>query len=85
MLPIFVDMMMSFIAYMHNKGYAPSSMISTVSAISYFHKLKGLLEPAKNFIIAKLLTGAQNLGTMSGVRLPVTLLMLAQLINALLH
>ena len=36
-LPVSVAMM-GFIAYLH-KGYASSSMISTVSAIPYFHKL----------------------------------------------
>ena len=45
-LPVSVAMMMGFIAYMHNKGYAPSSMISMVSAISYFHKLNGFPDPA---------------------------------------
>ena len=48
-------------------------MISTVSAISYFHKLNGLPDPAKNCIIAKLLTGAQNLGTVFDVKLPETM------------
>ena len=66
-------MMMGFIACMHNKGYAPPAMISMVSAISYFHKLNGFPDPAKHFIIAKLLTEAQNLGTVSDVRLPVTM------------
>ena len=85
MLPVSVAMMMGCIAYMHNKGYAPSSMILMVSAISYFHKLNGFPDPAKNFIIAKLLTGAQNLGTVSDVRLPVTMPILVQLISALPH
>ena len=83
MLPVSFAMMMGFIVYMRNKGYAPSSVIFTVSAISYFHKLNGLPDPAKDFIIAKLLTGAQNLGTVSDVRLPVTMPILVQLISAL--
>ena len=67
MLPISVAMMMVFIAYMHNKGYAPSSMISTVSAISYFRTLNGFPDPAKNCIISKLLTGTQLISALPDV------------------
>ncbi|MEG7522171.1 MAG: hypothetical protein M3H12_03610, partial [Chromatiales bacterium] len=62
--------------------FAPASIISTVSAISYFHKINGFQDPAKNFIISKLLSGAQNLRAVPDVRLPVTLPILTQLVNA---
>ena len=82
-LPVSVAIMLLFVAHLHNAGYAPSSTISTVSAISYFHKVNGLHDPARNFIDSRLLLGAQKLGTRSDVRLPITLPFLAQLIRAL--
>ena len=81
-LPVSIPVLMGFIAYLHNDGYAPASIITTVSAISYFHKINGFADPARNFLISKLLTGAQNLRSVSDVRLPVTLPILAQLIRA---
>lgn len=46
-LPVSLSMMMIFIAYLHDTGLAPASIISTVSAISYFHKINGFQDPAK--------------------------------------
>ena len=74
--------MMFFIAHLHNTGLAPASIISYVSAISYFHKINGFQDPSKNFIISRLLLGAQKLRTVSDVRLPVTLPVLIKLVSA---
>ena len=38
-----------------------------VSAISYFHTINGFQDPAKSFIISRLLVGAHNLRTVSDV------------------
>ena len=73
---------MGFIAHLHNEGYAPASIITTVSAISFFHKVNGFQDPARNVLISKRLTGAQNLRSVSDVRLPITLPVLVQLIRA---
>ena len=78
-LPVSIPVLMGFIAYIHNEGYAPASIITTLSAMSY---VNGLQDPAKNFLISKLLTEAQNLRSVSDVRLPITLPILAQLIRA---
>ena len=69
-LPVSVAMLLLFVAHLHNTGLAPSAIISTESAISYFHKINGCQDPAKNFIISELLAGAQNLWTGSDIRLP---------------
>ena len=76
-------MLLHFVAHLHNTGLVPSSIISKESAISYFHKINGCQDPAKNFIISKLLAEAQNLRTGSDVRLSITLPILVQLIRAL--
>ncbi|KAK2188217.1 hypothetical protein NP493_140g04020 [Ridgeia piscesae] len=81
-LPVPIYIMMFFIAHLHNAGLAPASIISYVSAISYFHKINGFQDPAKSFIISRLLIGAQNLRTVSDVRLPITLPILTKLVTA---
>ena len=75
-----VAMIMGFIAYLHNAAYAPTSIISNISAISFFHKINGFRDPSRNVIVAKLLTGAHNLRSVADVRLPVTLPILLKLI-----
>ena len=80
-LPVAIPLIMGFIAHLHNTGLAPASIISTISAIAYFHKLNGYQDPSKNFIVSKMLTGAKNLCYVSDVRLPVTLPILTRLIQ----
>ena len=69
-LSMHIPVLMGSIAHLHNEGYAPASIITTVSASSYFHKVNGFQNPAKNphFQTTK--------------RLLVTLPILAQLIRA---
>ena len=82
-LPASVTTMLLFIAHLHAGGNAPSSIVSIVSAIAYFHKVNGFADPSKCFIVAKVLTGARNIGSVPGVRLPVTLPVLTRLVLAL--
>ena len=55
---------------------------SYLSAISYVHKLKGLRDPTKSFLIQKLLT-ALSRQRAADVRLPVTKPVLHQLVRSL--
>ncbi|RLJ22740.1 hypothetical protein DJ031_00315 [bacterium endosymbiont of Escarpia laminata] len=82
-MPVSMPMMLLFIAHLHATGSAPASIVSTVSAIAYFHKINGFADPSNCFLVAKLLAGARNLGAVPDVRLPVTLPVLARLIQAL--
>ena len=58
-------------------------MVSTVSAVAYFHKVNGFLDPSNAFIVNKLLAGARNVGAIPDVRLPVTLPILSRLVVAM--
>ena len=71
-------MVLLFIAHLYASGSAPASIVSTVSAVAYFHN-----SPSNCFMVSKLLAGARNLGTVPGVRLPVTLPVLSRLVHAL--
>ena len=53
-----------------------------MSAISYYHKLSGLKDPADTFIVHKLLQGARKLSPASDTRLPITKDILIRLINS---
>ena len=59
-----------------------STITSYLSAISYVHKLKGLLDPTKSFLIQKLLTALGRRQPV-GIRLPVTRPVLHELVRAL--
>ena len=82
-LPASVAIVLLFIAYLHAGGKAPSSIVSIVSVFAYFHKVNGFADPSKGFIVAKVLAGARNIGSVPDVRLPVILPVLTHLVLAL--
>ena len=71
-----------FITHLFSAKYASSTILSTVSAISYSHKIVGLADPADNFYIKKLLVGVQKSSGKVDSRKPIDLHMLAQLVHA---
>ena len=81
--PVLVPMVLLVIAHLYASGSAPASIVSTVSAVAYFHKINGFHDPSNCFMVSKLLAGARNLGTIPDVRLPVTLPVLSRLVHAL--
>ena len=66
-------MMLLFIAHLHAAGSAPASVVSTVSAVAYFHKINGIADPSHCFAVTKVLADVRSLGAVPDVRLPVTL------------
>ena len=70
----------SFIAFCFKKGYAASSITSSLSAISYIHKMKNLEDPTASFVVRKLLHGAAKLRPSHDQRAPVTKAILHQLV-----
>lgn len=71
-LPVSTEHLLLFIGYLHIEGYAPSTMLTYMSAISYVHKLKGLQDNTTEFVIQKALCGAMKLKPTSDPRLPIT-------------
>ena len=57
-LPVSVLMVLLFIAHLYASGSAPASIVSTVSAVAYFHKINGFHDPSNCFMVSKLLAGA---------------------------
>ena len=62
---------------------APSTVCSSISAISYIHKLNNQSDPTSTFLIRKILRGVSKLHSKSDTRLPITFPILNSLIQAL--
>ena len=82
-LPVSHTDILLYIAHLHQQKMAPSSISCQLSAISHFHKMKGLGDPCKHFLVIKAVTGTRNLTRSIDVRLPITRPMLRSLIDAL--
>ena len=67
------------------KGYAPSSITITISAISYVHKMHNLVDPTATFVVRKMLQGAAKLRSSGDQRAPVTTSVLYQLVSSTPH
>lgn len=74
-----------YLSHMHGKGYAPSTMATHTSAISFVHKLLGLPDISDHFLIQKALQGAKNCSPHGDSRLPITLPILMRLVDSLEH
>lgn len=80
-LPISVPHLALFIAYLFDRNYAPSTVQTYVSALSYSHKLFALQDPTKVFFIIQMLKGYGKLGSRVDSRLPITLPILHKILS----
>lgn len=74
-----------FIAYCFENNFAPATVLTYVSALGYYHKIRNLFDPTQNFVIKKCLQGYQKLKSQSDIRKPITSAILKQLITSLNH
>lgn len=84
-LPVSINSLSFFLAFLFSKGYAPATFSSYNSAISYVHKLNNVQDPASSFFISKLLHGARKKRNHIDSRLPITKSILHRLVMALDH
>ena len=84
-LPLSSDLMLMFIGYLHLINYAPASIVSYVSAISYVHKIKNLPDPTSLFVVQRLLSAITKTNQTTDPRLPITLDILTNIITSLQH
>ena len=80
-LPVTIPQLSIFISYLHTEGYAPASIMAHSSSIGYLHRLTGLSNPMSATIIQKLLAGVTKVSPPTPPRLPITLGILAILIQ----
>ena len=81
-LPLSSPQIALFISHLSASNLAPSTITSYLSAISYVHKIKGLQDRTKSFLILKLLT-ALGRQRSTDVRLPITRPVLHELVGSL--
>ena len=77
-LPIYPTILALFVAFLYDRKYAPSTVITYVSAMSYSHKLYNFPDPSKAFLTVQMLKG--KVGFRLDSLLPLTLPILHRLI-----
>lgn len=82
-LPVSPQPLARYVAFLFQQGYAPATIRSRISPISYFHKLHALPDPSSSFFMTKLLQGCANLRPRADPRLPITRDILHRLIISL--
>ena len=70
-----------YISHLDQLGLKPSTIQSHLSAISFAHKVRTIVDPTQSFLITKLMV-ALNKNNVTDKRLPVTHLILIHLIHA---
>ena len=80
--PIPVPCLADFVGHLFDSEYAPGTIMSMLSALSFVHKLVGNMDPTESFLVKKLLMGSRKLRQQKDVRLPITIGILSKIINA---
>lgn len=83
-LPLTTASLALFISFLDGRNLSPSTILSYLSAIGYVHKMKGLHDPTKAFLIQKLLTSLSRKKSCD-VRLPISKPILHDLVSSLQH
>lgn len=72
---------MAFIVWLFNAGYAPATIATTISPLSFVHKMLGLPDPTDSFLVKKMLMGATKLRKQDDIRLPIMPHILEKLVS----
>lgn len=82
-LPVSVPTLLLFIAHMKFTNTSPRVITSAISILGHFHKINGVTDPTKNFIVSRALIGVRNISNITpDIRLPITLPILSRLLEA---
>lgn len=74
-----------FIAFLAEQKYAPSTVITYISALGFPHRLAGLPDPSKIEMIQLALRGYSKLNPSRDSRLPITLPLLENILSSCNH
>ena len=77
--PVTVSQIVQFLACYHDIGYAPSTMASCCSGLSFMHKINGFPDLTEDFVIGKMLEGCRRLDKRIDSRFPIRKQILQQL------
>ena len=82
-LPINLSHLLCYIAHLHGEGLGASSLLTHLSGLSHWHKLKGYSDVTHHYLVAKAIAGVRQVSPRQDLRLPISLPMLHNLIAAL--
>ena len=74
-----------FIAYLAERKYASSTVLTYISALVFPHRLAGLPDPTKGDMIQLTLRGYRKLNPSRDSRLPISLPILENIISSCVH
>ena len=74
-----------FIAHLLDAGLAPATVYSSLSAISFFHKLFSFPDPTADFLVKRMMIGGLRLNPSVDDRLLISLSMLHMLCDSCVH
>ena len=78
-LPIDTNRILEFISYLNLNNFAPASITTYITAISFVHKMANVHDPTAKFCVQKLLCAVNKLHGRDDSRLPITLILLSRL------
>ena len=76
---------MLFIANCYDSNFAASTVLTYVSALSFFHRKRNWADPTQNFLVKKCLQGYQKDRPSADKRKPITINILLKIIESLSH
>ena len=83
--PASPHLVMSFIADCYNSNLVAWTVLTYISALSYFHKIRGFADPTQNFVVKKCLQGYHKDKSSCDHRKPITIDILHKLVASLNH
>lgn len=81
--PTSTALLASFIASLFEEGYAASTITTYSASLSAIHKFADWPDPAKSFLVKKLIAGAEKCRGKQDRRLPITLAILRKILHIL--
>ena len=72
-------------SHLYSLRYTSSTVSSYLPAIGYAHRLAGVKDPTETALIRQILKGCSKLTPVHDMRLPITLLILRQIIASFQH
>ncbi|CAG2205846.1 unnamed protein product [Mytilus edulis] len=83
--PVPVNDLVNFIAFLSVQGLSGETISSYISGVSYHHKIQGIQDTTKFFIIGKALEGIKRIqgGKRNDIRAPITVQLLSDMISCL--
>ena len=82
--PVDSETLALFVAYLYEKSYSPTTVLTYISAIGYVHRLAGCSDPSKSDRVQLILRGYSKIRPANAdTRLPITLPLLERIMAAL--